>query len=114
MRPHGLVRRVSILCNKRYLQFPVHQTDQRLIDIRGPFLAILAALGGKYAADKNQGPIGDSTKAVGRIAASAGRKAKEERLFCKIKAAIRSLFGKKRNCHCENCEPPSQGNASKF
>jgi hypothetical protein len=66
----------------------------------GPFLAIIAALVGKYTADRNQGPIGDSVRAVGRIAAAAGKKAQEERLLCKIKAAIRSMISKDDCHHC--------------
>ena len=72
----------------------------------GPFGAILTALGGKYVADRNTGPIRDSSLAVGRIAAAAGRKAKEERLICKLKAAIRSLFNGKKDCKCNNCGAP--------
>mmetsp|Transcript_15677 Transcript_15677/g.33950 ORF Transcript_15677/g.33950 Transcript_15677/m.33950 type:complete len:137 (-) Transcript_15677:218-628(-) len=71
--------------------------------VAGPFLAILTALGGKYAADRSQGPIGDASRAVGRIASAAGKKAKEERLLCKFKAAIRSLFAKK-DCQCKSCQ----------
>eukprot|EP01083_Nonionella_stella_P059883 156682_1 len=63
--------------------------------VAGPFLAILAALGGKYAADKNRGPIGDASRTVGRIAAAAGQKAREEHLGCKLKASIASLFRKR-------------------
>eukprot|EP01083_Nonionella_stella_P062547 162628_1 len=73
---------------------------------RGPFLAIITALGGKYAADRNQGPVGDTCRAVGRIASAAGKKAKEERLFCKLKAAVRSIFTKiftKNDCQCRSC-----------
>ena len=55
---------------------------------RGPFFAILTALGGKYAADQNQGPIGDSSKAVGRITSAAGKKAKEEKLLEKLKSVF--------------------------
>lgn len=77
-----------------------------LAHFSGPFGAILTALGGKYAADRNTGPIGDSTLAVGRIAAAAGRKAKEEGLVCKFKAAIRSLFNGKKDCKCNNCGAP--------
>jgi hypothetical protein len=66
----------------------------------GPFLAIIAALVGKYTADRNQGPIGDSVRAVGKIAAAAGKKAQEERLFCKIKAALRSMISKDDCHHC--------------
>jgi len=61
--------------------------------IAGPWLAIATAFGGKYVADRNQGPIGDSTRAVGRIAAAAGKKAKEERLFIKLKDSVQSFFG---------------------
>jgi len=67
----------------------------------GPLLAILTALGGKYAADHYNGPIGESTKAVGRIAAATGKKAKEERIFGKLKDAIGSLFKKKECPHCQ-------------
>ena len=70
--------------------------------VAGPFMAFLTALGGKYAADHNQGPIGESSRAVGRITAAAGRKAKDEHLWCKIKAAARSIF-KGKNGHCESC-----------
>ena len=66
----------------------------------GPFLAIIAALVGKYTADRNQGPIEDSVRAVKKIAAAAGKKAQEERLFCKIKAAIRSMISKDDCHHC--------------
>ncbi len=66
----------------------------------GPLLAIVAALGGNYVAHRNQGPIGDSIRAVGNIAAAAGKKAQKEHLFCKIKAAIRSLFSKDDCHHC--------------
>eukprot|EP00580_Thalassiosira_gravida_P000745 CAMPEP_0201601198 /NCGR_PEP_ID=MMETSP0492-20130828/2203_1 /ASSEMBLY_ACC=CAM_ASM_000837 /TAXON_ID=420259 /ORGANISM="Thalassiosira gravida, Strain GMp14c1" /LENGTH=126 /DNA_ID=CAMNT_0048064329 /DNA_START=93 /DNA_END=473 /DNA_ORIENTATION=+ len=62
--------------------------------IAGPFLAIVTGLGGKYIADRNQGPIGDSARALGRIAAAAGKKAKEEHLFSKLKDSVRSLFSK--------------------
>mmetsp|Transcript_38241 Transcript_38241/g.67120 ORF Transcript_38241/g.67120 Transcript_38241/m.67120 type:complete len:119 (+) Transcript_38241:110-466(+) len=62
--------------------------------IAGPFLAIITALGGKFVADRNQGPIGDTTRAVGRIASAAGKKAEEERLLCKLKASIYSIFSK--------------------
>mmetsp|Transcript_24423 Transcript_24423/g.39740 ORF Transcript_24423/g.39740 Transcript_24423/m.39740 type:complete len:81 (-) Transcript_24423:262-504(-) len=61
----------------------------------GPFLAIVTGLGGKYIADRNQGPIGDSAIALGKIAAAAGKKAKEEHLFSKLKDSVRSLFSKK-------------------
>mmetsp|Transcript_17073 Transcript_17073/g.22103 ORF Transcript_17073/g.22103 Transcript_17073/m.22103 type:complete len:134 (-) Transcript_17073:461-862(-) len=70
--------------------------------VAGPLLAILTALGGKYAADRYEGPIAESSKAVGRIAAAAGKKAKEEHVFGKFKDAIGSLF-RKRDCpHCNN------------
>lgn len=68
--------------------------------VAGPFLAIVTALGGKYVADRNQGPIGDSSRAVGRIAAAAGKKAKEEKLLHKFKASVRSLFSEK-DCTCD-------------
>lgn len=76
----------------------------------GPFLAILTALGGKYLADNNQGPIGDASRAFGRITLAVGKKAKEEHLLEKLKNAIRSVFTKKE-CRCKNCS--SQGSASK-
>mmetsp|Transcript_6601 Transcript_6601/g.14309 ORF Transcript_6601/g.14309 Transcript_6601/m.14309 type:complete len:140 (+) Transcript_6601:223-642(+) len=68
----------------------------------GPFLALMTALGGAYAAERNKGPIGETSKAIGRIAAAAGKKAREEHLWCKLKAAVRSLF-QKRNCNCASC-----------
>ena len=83
-----------------------HFAFDYLVHISGPFGAILTALGGKYVADRNTGPIRDSSLAVGRIAAAAGRKAKEERLICKLKAAIRSLFNGKKDCKCNNCGAP--------
>ena len=61
----------------------------------GPGVALLTAIGGKIAADKSQGPIGDTSRAVGRIASATGKKVKEEHLFYKVKAAIHSLFAKK-------------------
>ncbi|KAL3757408.1 hypothetical protein ACHAWU_000510 [Discostella pseudostelligera] len=70
--------------------------------IAGPCLAILTALSGIYAAEKNKGPIGDSTRAIGRVAAAAGKKAREEHLLCKIKEAIGSIFTKKKCPHCGN------------
>ncbi|KAL7464487.1 hypothetical protein ACHAXS_004821 [Conticribra weissflogii] len=60
----------------------------------GPFWAILAALGGTYAAGRNNGPIGESSKAVGRIAVVAGKKANEEHLLCKMKDSVFSIFKK--------------------
>jgi hypothetical protein len=70
--------------------------------VGGPFLALLTALGGNWA-KKKQGPFGESTRAVGRIADAAGKKAKEEHIFCKLKASVRSLFDGKRS-RCEACE----------
>ena len=67
-------------------------------------MAILTALGGQYVADKKQGPLKESTLAIGRITATAGKKAKEEKLLDKFKAGIRSLFGKDENC--KNCGSP--------
>ena len=63
------------------------------LQCRGPCLAIITALGGKYAAEKN-GILGESAMALGRIAATAGKKAEEERLLEKLKDAICSLFSK--------------------
>lgn len=68
--------------------------------VAGPFLAIITALGGKYAADKCEGPIRDVSKAVGSIASAAGKKAKEEHIMCKVKAAIRSIFSKRECARC--------------
>eukprot|EP00573_Skeletonema_grethae_P000906 CAMPEP_0201689576 /NCGR_PEP_ID=MMETSP0578-20130828/3134_1 /ASSEMBLY_ACC=CAM_ASM_000663 /TAXON_ID=267565 /ORGANISM="Skeletonema grethea, Strain CCMP 1804" /LENGTH=133 /DNA_ID=CAMNT_0048174261 /DNA_START=49 /DNA_END=450 /DNA_ORIENTATION=- len=72
--------------------------------VGGPFLALLTALGGNWA-KKKQGPFGESTRAIGRIAEAAGKKTKDEKLFGKVKHSIGSLFhGKKSTCeHC-NCE----------
>ncbi len=64
-----------------------------LTSCRGPFIAVITALGGKYAADK-KGIIGESVISVGRIAATAGKKAEEEHLLEKLKDAIHSLFSK--------------------
>ena len=36
--------------------------------LAGPFLALLAAIGGAYAAERNKGPFGESCKTVGHIA----------------------------------------------
>ena len=71
-------------------------------------IALLTAIGGKIAADKSQGPIGDTSRAVGRIASVAGMKAKEEHLVCKTKAAVRSLFARKE-CKGETCNCSQQG-----
>ena len=80
--------------------------------IGGPFLAFLTALGGTYAAERNQGPIGDVARAVGRIAAAAGDKAQDEHIWCKVKAAIRSIFSRRNNCQCASCN--NQGVSSKI
>eukprot|EP01083_Nonionella_stella_P093338 261562_1 len=69
--------------------------------VAGPFLAIITAFGGKYAADRNQGPLGDTSRAVGRITSAAGKKAKEEHLLDKLKTAASSLFTKE-DCKCKN------------
>jgi hypothetical protein len=71
--------------------------------VGGPFLALLTALGGRWAADKKS-PIGESTRAIGRVTASAGKRAREEHLWCKIKAAVGSLFKKSNTCDCEVCK----------
>mmetsp|Transcript_10576 Transcript_10576/g.18575 ORF Transcript_10576/g.18575 Transcript_10576/m.18575 type:complete len:134 (-) Transcript_10576:128-529(-) len=77
--------------------------------VAGPFLAIVTALGGKYAADRYEGPLAESSKAVGRIAATAGKKAKEENVLGKFKDTIGSLFRKKDCPHCNT----KKGTASK-
>ena len=41
-----------------------------------PFLALLSALNGAYAAERNKGPLGKSCKTVGHIAVSAEKKAR--------------------------------------
>jgi hypothetical protein len=71
--------------------------------VGGPFLALLTALGGRWSADKKT-PIGDSTRAIGRITASAGKRAQEEHLWCKMKAAVASLFKRNNNCDCNVCK----------
>lgn len=75
--------------------------------IGGPFLALLTALGGRWSADKKS-PIGDSTRAIGRIAASAGKRAQEEHLWCKMKASVASLFKKNNQCDCKVCKNQCQ------
>jgi hypothetical protein len=70
--------------------------------VGGPFLALLTALGGNWVKGK-PGPIGESTRAIGRITEAAGKKAKDEHLWCKLKASIRSLFDGKKS-RCETCE----------
>mmetsp|Transcript_2940 Transcript_2940/g.4831 ORF Transcript_2940/g.4831 Transcript_2940/m.4831 type:complete len:134 (-) Transcript_2940:2823-3224(-) len=76
--------------------------------VGGPFLALLTALGGNWA-KKKQGPFGESTRAIGRITDAAGKKAKDEHLFCKLKASVRSLFDRKRS-RCEHCESSNNVN----
>ena len=72
--------------------------------IAGPFMALLTALGGAYAAEHNEGPIGDASRSVGHITAHAGQKAREERLVGKVKEAISSIFKRKEKGHrCEAC-----------
>jgi hypothetical protein len=74
--------------------------------VGGPFLALLTTLGGNFAKSK-PGPIGDSTRVIGHIADSAGKKAREEDLLGKLKASIRSLFGRNTQVNpqrCETCE----------
>ena len=102
MRPFGLHSGVSffpqqlvavLLCSCNILL----STDRHVCChflYSGPFLAILAALGGKYAADKNQGPIRDASIGIGRIASAAYKKAEEERLLYRMKASVYSLFRK--------------------
>ena len=63
------------------------------LQCRGPCLAIITGLGGKYVADKN-GIFGELAVALGRIAATAGKKAEEERLLDKLKDAILSIICK--------------------
>lgn len=71
--------------------------------VGGPFLALLTALGGNWA-KKKQGPFGESTRAIGRITDAAGKKAKDEHLFSKLKESVASLFGKGKKTRCETCE----------
>ena len=61
--------------------------------LAGPFLALLAAIGGAYAAERNKGPFGESCKTVGHIAGAiaevANEKAREMYLMYTMKAASR-------------------------
>eukprot|EP00984_Skeletonema_dohrnii_P007737 scaffold2847_cov72-Skeletonema_dohrnii-CCMP3373.AAC.1 len=74
--------------------------------VGGPFLALLTALGGNWA-KKKQGPFGESTRAVGRITAAAGKKAKDEKLLHKMKSSVASLFGGRKS-RCEHCDCEGQ------
>ena len=62
--------------------------------VGGPCLALITALGGNWAKEK-EGPFGESTRALGRIAHAAGNKAKDERLLHKMKASVVSIFDEK-------------------
>mmetsp|Transcript_14395 Transcript_14395/g.30980 ORF Transcript_14395/g.30980 Transcript_14395/m.30980 type:complete len:155 (-) Transcript_14395:884-1348(-) len=57
----------------------------------GPFLAILAAIGGAYSATHNEGPVGDASRAVGEVALAARDKAKEHQVCEKTGTAAKSV-----------------------
>ena len=57
----------------------------------GPFLAILAAVGGAYSATHNDGPVGDASRAVGEVALAARDKAKEHQVCEKTGTAAKSV-----------------------
>ncbi|KAL3789003.1 hypothetical protein HJC23_012708 [Cyclotella cryptica] len=70
--------------------------------VGGPLLAIITALGGRWAADQN-GPFAEFTLSVGRIAEASWKKTREEHLWCKLKSVIRSMFVKSNKCACDSC-----------
>ena len=72
------------------------------IIVGGPLLAILTALGGRWAADQN-GPFAEFSLSVGHIAEASWKKSREEHLWCKLKAVVRSIFVRGNNCACESC-----------
>ena len=57
----------------------------------GPFLAILAALGGAYSATHNKGPVGDASRAVGEVALAARDKAREHQVCEKTGTAAKAV-----------------------
>lgn len=59
----------------------------------GSWAAVIAAVGGKYAANQKHSPIGEVSRAVGSIASAAGKKAEEQCLLLKVKRMIRSILG---------------------
>lgn len=79
--------------------------------IGGPFLALLTALGGRWSADKKN-PFGESTRTIGRITASAGKKAQDEHLWCKMKAAVSSVFKRNNRCDCQSCKNQASCNVN--
>ena len=64
--------------------------------VGGPFIALLTTFGGNWAKNK-EGPFGESTRAIGRVAGAAGKAAKDEHLFGKLKESVASLFGRNRS-----------------
>ena len=57
---------------------------------RGPCIAIISSLGGRYAATRN-GTLSEWSIAIGRIATAAGKKAEEVRLVDKAKTPERAI-----------------------
>ena len=56
-------------------------------------MALITTFGGNWAKNK-EGPFGESTRALGRVADAAGKTANDDHLFDKIKESISSLFGR--------------------
>ncbi len=71
------------------------------IIVGGPLLAILTALGGRWAADQN-GPFAEFSLSIGRIGEATWKKSREEHLVCKLKAVVRSMFVRGNKCACES------------
>lgn len=65
--------------------------------IGGPFLAILAAIGGAHTARNNKGAAGDVSRSLGDIALAAEGKAKDSDILGKSKIAAKSIFDEVRN-----------------
>ena len=61
--------------------------------IAGPCLAILTAIGGKWAS-KQDNAFAEVSNSIGTIAELAGKKAKEEDLLTKLKNSARLAFNK--------------------
>lgn len=59
--------------------------------VGGPFLAILAAIGGAYSATHHKGPVGDASRAIGEVALAASAKAKEHHVREKTGKAAKTV-----------------------
>ena len=61
--------------------------------VAGPCLAILTALGGKWAS-KQDNAFAELSNSIGSVAELAGKKAQEEDLLTKLKSSVRLAFNR--------------------